>query len=71
MEKISIFYFIRWIGKRIGDNADVFLRNGIFSEILGVGKFSFAQQHFMSVFQTFLCCYRKNISQRKFPKISI
>lgn len=24
MEKISIFYFIRWIGKRIGDNADVF-----------------------------------------------
>lgn len=42
MEKISIFYFIRWIGKRIGDNADVFLRNGIFSEIWVLGNLVFA-----------------------------
>lgn len=42
MEKISIFYFIRWIGKRIGDNADDFLRNGIFSEIWVLGNLVFA-----------------------------
>lgn len=42
MEKISIFYFIRWIGKRINKNADGFLQNGMFSEIWVLGNLFFA-----------------------------